>query len=164
MWLSPFRRLTLCHYRIAYSQGVRRDCGLNAPPVAIYRQNNMGRYYSGDIEGKFWFAVQASDDASFFGGEQSEPNYINYYFDEGNKEEIAEGIEKCNLGLGKYKEGIEKFFNTHDCYNDEQIMKDLKITKEKVKELLTWYARLELGLKIQKCVEDNGQCHFEAEC
>ena len=28
----------------------------------------MGRYYSGDIEGKFWFAVQDSDDAEFFGG------------------------------------------------------------------------------------------------
>jgi len=24
----------------------------------------MGRYYSGDIEGKFWFAVQSSTDAS----------------------------------------------------------------------------------------------------
>jgi len=27
----------------------------------------MGRYYNGDIEGKFWFAVQSSDDADFFG-------------------------------------------------------------------------------------------------
>ena len=27
----------------------------------------MGRYYSGDIEGKFWFAVQDSDDADHFG-------------------------------------------------------------------------------------------------
>ncbi len=27
----------------------------------------MGRYYNGDIEGKFMFAVQSSDDADFFG-------------------------------------------------------------------------------------------------
>ena len=27
----------------------------------------MGRYYNGDIEGKFWFGVQSSDDADFFG-------------------------------------------------------------------------------------------------
>jgi hypothetical protein len=27
----------------------------------------MGRYYNGDIEGKFWVAVQSSDDADFFG-------------------------------------------------------------------------------------------------
>jgi hypothetical protein len=26
----------------------------------------MGRYYGGDIEGKFWFAVQSSNDPSFF--------------------------------------------------------------------------------------------------
>ena len=28
----------------------------------------MGRYYSGDIEGKFWFAVQSSNAADRFGG------------------------------------------------------------------------------------------------
>jgi len=27
----------------------------------------MGRYYNGDIEGKFWFGIQDSNDASFFG-------------------------------------------------------------------------------------------------
>jgi hypothetical protein len=27
----------------------------------------MGRYYHGDIEGKFMFGVQSSDDADFFG-------------------------------------------------------------------------------------------------
>ena len=39
----------------------------------------MGRYFSGDI-GKFWFGVQASDDASFFGGEVNEPTEIEYSF------------------------------------------------------------------------------------
>ena len=29
---------------------------------------NMGRYYSGDINGKFWFGTQSSGDASHFGG------------------------------------------------------------------------------------------------
>lgn len=29
----------------------------------------MGRFYSGDIQGKFWFGVQDSDDADFFGVE-----------------------------------------------------------------------------------------------
>ena len=29
----------------------------------------MGRYYSGDIEGKMWFAVQSSNDWDFFGVE-----------------------------------------------------------------------------------------------
>jgi len=32
----------------------------------------MGRYYRGDISGKFWFAVQCSLDASHFGEEYTE--------------------------------------------------------------------------------------------
>ena len=31
----------------------------------------MGRYYSGDIEGKFWFGIQESNDADNFGVEGS---------------------------------------------------------------------------------------------
>ena len=37
----------------------------------------MGRYYNGDIEGKFWFGVQSSDDADFF-GKEGEPSHINF--------------------------------------------------------------------------------------
>jgi len=55
----------------------------------------MGRYYSGDIEGKFWFGVQSSDDASFFGGEESEPNHLTYWFDEGHLKEIEAGLASC---------------------------------------------------------------------
>jgi hypothetical protein len=36
----------------------------------------MGRYYSGSISGKFWFAIQDSDDASNFGVEHK---YLYYY-------------------------------------------------------------------------------------
>ena len=39
----------------------------------------MGRYYDGDIEGKFWFAVQSSDDGEHFGAEEQGNNYIEYY-------------------------------------------------------------------------------------
>ena len=38
----------------------------------------MGRYYHGDIEGKFWFAVQSSDDGEYFGMRESQ-SYIEYY-------------------------------------------------------------------------------------
>ena len=36
--------------------------------------NTMGRFYYGDIKGKFWFGVQESEDASHFGVE-AEENY-----------------------------------------------------------------------------------------
>ena len=38
----------------------------------------MGRYYDGDIEGKFWFAVQSSDDGEHFGSEECSSNIIEY--------------------------------------------------------------------------------------
>lgn len=123
----------------------------------------MGRYYSGDIEGKFWFAVQSSTDASFFGGDQSEPNYINYYFNKGDLVEINEGVEKCIAELGDYKDKLDKFFEGVNGYTDEMLENALGTDKDKTRDLLEWYARLELGEKILKCVEDTGQCNFEAE-
>lgn len=123
----------------------------------------MGRYYSGDIEGKFWFAVQSSDDASFFGGEESEPQVINYEFEQEHKKEVEKGIAECINKLGKYKNKLDEFFNKHDGYNDEMIVKEFEIPEKKVRELLEWYARLELGEKILKCIKEKGSCYFEAE-
>ena len=51
----------------------------------------MGRYYSGDIDGKFWFGVQSSTDADFF-GVQGEPRYYNYYFQKENLPKVVEGL------------------------------------------------------------------------
>ena len=42
----------------------------------------MGRYYNGDIEGKFWFAVQSSDASERFGGTGYQPAYTEYDFGE----------------------------------------------------------------------------------
>ena len=124
----------------------------------------MGRYYNGDIEGKFWFAVQSSDDASFFGGEETEPNYTEYHFDkEEHLEEIKEGIKQCKKALGKNKEKLDKFFKENNGYNDDMVKKALKIKIEEVRGLLEWYARLKLGEKILKCVVKDGSCDFEAE-
>ena len=36
----------------------------------------MGRYYNGDIEGKFLFAVQSSNDADFFGQRGKPINFL----------------------------------------------------------------------------------------
>ena len=123
----------------------------------------MGRYYSGDIEGKFWFAVQSSEDADFFGVVGSEPNFLNYYFTRDDLPKIKEGIKKCKKELGKYKDKLDEFFKKKDGYNDEQIMKEFGISEKKVKKIIEWYARLILGEKIAKCVEKQGDCEFDAE-
>ena len=123
----------------------------------------MGRYYTGDIEGKFWFGVQSSNDADFFGSYGYEPSYLNYYFDENNLKDIEKGIASCKKKLGKYKKLLDDFFKEKESYNNEMIVQSLEISKEKVKVLLEWYARLSLGEKIYECVKKSGSCEFEAE-
>jgi len=124
----------------------------------------MGRYYNGDIEGKFWVGVQSSDDASYFGGTEYEPNTISYSFDEDDMEDIKEGLKKCIDTLGDKMGDIEKFFKDKNSYNDKMVADTLKITEEKASEYLEVYARYLLGLKIEKCVRESGHCDFEAEC
>lgn len=138
----------------------------------------MGRYYSGDIEGKFWFGVQSSDDAEFFGAIQLDSNYINYQLDEDNLPEIKEGITKCRVALGDKKEKLDAFFAEGGAgyagYNDKMLAEYLGMPwddsqsafasiNHPVHEMLEWYARLELGEKILKCVEEKGYCEFQAE-
>ena len=108
----------------------------------------MGRYYSGDINGKFWFAVQSSDDASFFGGEETQPNYLEYYFDDTHKEAIDDGIAKCLAELGDRKDKLDAHFKSHPSYTDDELAASLGVSRENLDGVLVWYARLELGEKI----------------
>ena len=85
----------------------------------------MGRYYHGDIEGKFWVAVQSSGDADFFGVE-GHSNYLDYYFDRDNLDTINSGIKECEDKLGKCKKIIDEFFEGVSMYNDEDIKKYFK--------------------------------------
>lgn len=123
----------------------------------------MGRYYTGDIEGKFAFGIQSSDDADFFGSTGTEPNYIQYYFTKECLPDIKEGIATCKKELGEYKKKIDAYFNKHGGWNDAKMATELKITEKKLNELLTWYFRLELGEKIHACVKKQGDCEFDAE-
>ena len=129
----------------------------------------MGRYYHGDIEGKFWFAVQSSNDADFFGVE-GEPAYLNYYFNDQDKDKVHEGIVKLDKSLGRYKKLLDEFFESREGYNNEQLTKFLDEknhphchSEEEVKVYLKLYARRYLGKKIYDCINENGECGFEAE-
>ena len=124
----------------------------------------MGRYYNGDIEGKFWFAVQSSTDASFFGADSYEPNYVNYYFEKDEHLEMVEnGIKECEDVLGKNLKTLDKFFSDNNGYNDDMIVEQTNIKKENIGRLLKWYARLRLGIKIRDYLKDHDECNFEAE-
>ena len=118
----------------------------------------MGRYYNGDIEGKFWFAVQSSDAAKRFGGQMYEPEFISFYFSEDDLEDIEGEIKRIEDKLGDKLQKIDEYFNTHSSYGDKE-MRDIGVTGE----MLSDYADLELGKKIRDCVVENGECHFDAE-
>ena len=124
----------------------------------------MGRYYSGDIGGKFWFAVQSSTDANFFGGEPYEPNYVNYHFSKKyDFDKVVEGINKCEDALGKNLKTLDKFFSENNGYNEDMIVEQTDIKEEDIPNLLKWYARLDLGMKIRDCLIEQDECSFEAE-
>ena len=122
----------------------------------------MGRYYNGDIEGKFWFAVQSSNDADFFGVEGTS-DFLHYHFNEDDLPNIRKGIETCYAELGSYLMRLESYFEQTNGYTDKELAEHLKISEKKLTDFLQWYARLELGQQIRSCVERTGECRFEAE-
>ena len=129
----------------------------------------MGRYYDGDISGKFWFGVQSSDDADYFGVEGTQPAIIEYYFDEDNIDTVEKGIKDCREVLGDNLERLDKFFNTRQSYNDDMIkevwLNDYKteLSDMDINVMLQWYARLDLGDKILDRLREYGECQFRAE-
>lgn len=113
----------------------------------------MGRYYSGDIEGKFMFAVQSSDAADRFGSVGTS-SYINYYFDEEQLEEIETELKTLETSFNKVKE----FLSNKNGYNDDMI-EQAGITSSEMSD----YADYVLGAKIRDCIIEQGSCSFDAE-
>ena len=117
----------------------------------------MGRFYSGDIEGKFWFAVQGSDAADRFGviGESA---YLTYNFSEEDLESVETEIKVIEDALGDKLQKLDEFFASVNGYTTEQI-EALGVSSNELSD----YADLKLGIKIRDCIKENGYCSFEAE-
>ena len=118
----------------------------------------MGRYFHGDIEGKFWFAVQSSTVGERFGCVEQEQSHIDYYIDEDDKDSIINELKSIEDNLGDNLKKFDEFFNLHDGYNDQMLMDaglDVKLLGE--------YADYKFGKKLLACVEENGGCSFTAE-
>ena len=114
----------------------------------------MGRYYSGDINGKFWFGVQSSDAADRFGVTGTQPEVLQYYFDTGNIPDIE---EELNL----LKEQLFPYFDRLIADPD-----DIKWVREESDSPDTIYSNFAdylLGKQILDCVKKQGYCEFEAE-
>lgn len=123
----------------------------------------MGRYISGDINRKLWFAVQSSNAADRFGVTGCEPNYIEYYF---NKEDNLAYLQnelkhiENTIGLENMKK-LDDFFNSTNVYNDS-IMKEYGVL-DIWENYKSDYADYGLGKDIEKCLMENDECSFQAE-
>jgi hypothetical protein len=118
----------------------------------------MGRYYSGDIEGKFWFGLQSSGSPKRFGCVIEPPTEIHYYIHSDKKNKIVKELAVIKENLGDSLEKFNKFFEKNESYSDEKLL-----NAGLNPELLGDYADYHLGMKILKCVEKQGECSFDAE-
>jgi len=118
----------------------------------------MGRYYSGDIEGKFWFALQSSNAADRFGVTGQQPDELQYFFTEDDLEAVEEEIKNIEDSLGEKKQTIDKFFEENNGYTDENLI-EIGISRDDLSD----YADLGLGIKIRDQIKEFGECSFTAE-
>jgi hypothetical protein len=132
----------------------------------IWRMINMGRYYTGDIEGKFWFAVQPSNDPAFFGGKNTyyeDSGHHRFEFVKGELPFIDVMLNVCIDELGDNKTKLDAFFTNHDEYDFEMLAKEINVPEEEIRTVLAWYARLLLGLKIYGYLKEHDKCVFIGE-
>lgn len=119
----------------------------------------MGRYYSGDIEGKFMFAVQSSTAADRFGSTWSEPGYVEYHFDKDNLEQINEELSELKTNYDK----VKSFFDEREKNGSISYSNDALEKANISNEMMSDYADYILGERIKNCIEENDDCSFTAE-
>ncbi len=127
----------------------------------------MGRYYWGDIEGKFMFAVQPSDAGERFGAEMVEERMltdddhcIDYVVKRDKYDFISKELEDIeNTGL---VDRVNNMFEKYNYLYDEQRLEEFKITDQDMRN----YADHRLGKKIIEYFDNfpkESACYFEAE-
>ena len=123
----------------------------------------MGRWYSGDVEGKFWFGIQDSNAADRFGVTGHQPQELYYHFDAESLPGIYQELSNIATNLGSNLILLHKFFEENDSYSDEKVAEYLNVDLDDAQKILKDYADYELGLKIAEAVRTTGQCEFTAE-
>ena len=114
----------------------------------------MGRYYDGDISGKFMFAIQSSTAADRFGSTYEEPSYVDYYFDEDHLPTINAELNSLQAAFDK----VSKFMEKHKTYTTK-MLQEANISNQELSD----YADYRLGKQIKDCIEEQGSCSFTAD-
>jgi hypothetical protein len=116
----------------------------------------MGRYYTGDICGKFWFGIQNSDDADHFGCKGNIVNYrfygcecsINQYLiDIAIENKVSLFCDKCYHNYNHHKKEVEDLVENNILYYEccEQLIYEfnsthINIVKQVLNELENKYS------------------------
>lgn len=149
----------------------------------------MGRYYTGQISGKFWFGVQDSNDAIAFNVESTdEPNYKYTCKCEDFEEyclldDVYSGeCETCGCDIICEEEEathIAFHFDEENVDDIQKVLNEIKVILPNIpmpifnefeyefnydnKEHLELQSRWCLGNQILACIEQLGECDFSCE-
>jgi hypothetical protein len=128
----------------------------------------MGRYYSGDIEGKFAFGVQSSNAADRFGVAGQPPDFLEYNYTEADMPHLKDELKIIEDSFGEHKTAIMVY---HDLDGSDENKQTLTIEeflkKSELPEMSTakWndYYDYKIGRKILDHVNMHDTCIFQAE-
>jgi len=127
----------------------------------------MGRYYSGDIDGKFAFGIQNSDAADRFGVIGQPPEYLQYNYSENDLEELQKELKHIEDTFGPQKQALKIYFDLYKTQDDAPLSFASYLEKGGLPELtenqLSEYYDYLLGRKILECIQETGYCSFDAE-
>lgn len=105
--------------------------------------------------------MQSSTAADRFGVTYSEPNYVDYYFEEEDLQGVEDEIKAIEDKLGNYKLAFDEFFEKVNGYNDDTLKEHHLL--EAWKKHSADYADLLLGYKIRDRIKEHNYCSFTAE-
>ena len=114
----------------------------------------MGGYYNGDIDGKFWFAVQPSNAGERFGAKEISPYYIEYEIDrEDSYNDIVKELEsiESNDAIKRVDDMFKMLQLLKTDGYDDDTLKQYGVKEKDIEE----YADYELGKQIKNWFDDN---------
>jgi len=114
----------------------------------------MGRYYNGDIDGKFWFAVQPSNAGERFGAKEISPYYIEYEIDRDDSyKDIVKELKsiESNGAIKRVDDMFKKLQLLKGNGYDDDTLKQYGVKEKDIEE----YADYELGKQIKNWFDDN---------
>jgi hypothetical protein len=127
----------------------------------------MGRYYNGDIEGKFVFGSQSSAAADRFGVTGQTPGYLEYYYDETNLDDLETELKEIENSFKEYKIPLLAYYDLFGVNDDVEITFEEYIKKGNLKAMdnkkQSDFNDYRIGRKILDCIKEYGECSFTAE-